>query len=58
MKTPYWHKQDWRKRKLPRHENHLCIRWYHWSWRPRIFWCYWDVQMSEQRCQAVKWGKL
>lgn len=58
MRRRYWHKQDWRKVRLNRHPNHLCIRWYHWSWRPRIVFCYWDARMSEQRAQAVKWGKI
>lgn len=54
----YWKRRDWRKVRLERHPTHLCIRWFHWSWRPRVYLCYYEGQMHEQRYMPVRWGKL
>jgi hypothetical protein len=48
-----WHKQDWRRIKRKRHPAHLVIRWFHWSWRPRLYICYWEPRMSEQRHKTL-----
>lgn len=50
-------KKDWRKVRLPQHSTHIVIRWFHWSWRPRVYICYWEPAMGEQRTMALRWGK-
>lgn len=51
MKVKY--KEDRRKLKQPKHATHLVLRWYHWSWRPRLSICYYDLQLHEQRDMKV-----
>ena len=59
MSKTYWAKRDWRNEKMPRHEDHIAIRWFHWSWRPRLVMCYFDHSLGEQRHRFIKlrlWG--
>lgn len=48
-----WHKADWRKHHEAPHAPHLVVRWFHWSWRPRVYICYYDGVMMEQRHKAL-----
>ena len=50
-------KKDYRKERMQRHPTHLVIKWYHWSWRPRVFICHWAHDILEQRTKKVSWGK-
>lgn len=49
--------EDWRKVKMERHPAHLHLVWFHWSKRPRLYICYWDEQMNEQRHKALGFNK-
>lgn len=51
-------KQDWRNIKEKKHNTHLVIRWFHWSYRPRIYWCYWEPRMLEQRYAGLSNWKV
>lgn len=48
-----WHKKDWRKIKEQRTKPHLCVRWFHWSWRPRLFIHYWSSEIGEMRYTGI-----
>lgn len=48
-----WRKRDWRKVKSARHPDHLVMRWFHWSKRPRLYLHYWDSTMLEMRYMKV-----
>lgn len=44
---------DWRKVRDPFHYPHVVVRWFHWSWRPRIYIHYWEHKMSEMRYKKL-----
>ena len=52
-----WRQQDWRKIKEPRRASHLCIRWFHWSSRPRLYWHYYEPRMGEMRYRGIFWWR-
>ncbi len=42
-------KKDYTKVHFDRVAPHLCVKWFHWSWRPRLYIHYWNDDLKEMR---------
>lgn len=46
-------KEDYRKARMKPHDTHLHLVWFHWSWRPRLYICYFDNKLNAQRHKSL-----